>query len=112
MKLKKTSVILLAVLTVFATLLCLYSNKLSSESISASRIISGQFEAVTTGEYSSEDCNKDDCTDDNCTDDDCSDKKEIDPNFSQHPKRGKNSFPRIGKRKPRPDMPRLPNPAN
>lgn len=107
MKFKKTSVILLAVLTVFATLLCLYSNKLSSESISASRIISGQFEAVSTGEYSSEDC-----TDDSCTDDDCSDKKEIDPNFSQHPKRGKNSFPRIGKRKPRPDMPRLPNPAN
>lgn len=105
MKNKKISVFLIAILTIFATLLCLYSNKLSTENITASKIITGN----ATSKVALDECTDNNCSNKSCPENDCeNNKKIIDPRFSKRPKNHSNQTPIIGKRNPKNNVPKLP----
>ena len=102
MKIKNVSVLLVAVIIAFATLLFLYSNKLGAESVAATKIFGGNAGTVL---IQTEDSSSVDRPDDDSDRND----SEIDPDMAVKPRRNNPSKPEIGVRKPRGRFPVKPD---
>lgn len=112
MKLKKSMLALTAVAVIFVTMLCLYSLKLSSDSVTAFGPYTGNAEIVAAA---SETCPDKDNTDSECSDkkcprNKCPDKQtdDSDSDISALPEKDSELHPKIGK-KPHHGTPRRPH---